>query len=152
MNHLPRTRENYLAVIALERVETNPLYARRDVTGDGKPETFCNLFVSNVTKALGCPIPWKLANDQFTWLISDQGRATGWIQIESIGSTALVELGAVVIAIWCNPGGQGHVAMVVPSPDGAGGLFIAQAGRHNFSCEPLEKGFGNIRPSFFGHL
>ena len=63
-----RSGEALTALVALFHVDTAERYRRRDVTGDDKAETFCNVFVSDVTRALGCPVPHLLANQQLAWL------------------------------------------------------------------------------------
>lgn len=130
-------------------VETAERYVVRDVDHDGKDDTFCNFFLSDVTRALGCQIPQRRANDQLSWLERD-GNSEGWWRVGPELAHALSEVGVPVVAAWRNPdGGSGHVALLVP-PAG-GGILVAQAGRRCFSSQPLEVGFGTLQPSFWSH-
>lgn len=124
---------------------------------DGK--TWCNIFVSDVTAALGAPIPhWVTtagrptdhadkdngareltANKTCDWLL-ELGSKFGWQQIaprDAAEKRAVA--GFPTVACWKNPQpGSGHIAILVP-----GG--IAQAGKENFNLGSLERGFGTGR-------
>lgn len=146
-----RSRELLEQVVAQFAVEACPRYQRRDITGDGKAETFCNAYVRDVLQALTAPVPWGLlANQLVTWLESPEGRGRGWATVSAHAAHGLANEGFPVVAGWRNEGGTGHVAVVMPSHDQAG-LFIAQAGRVNFSLGPLARGFGSAVPLFFAH-
>lgn len=149
----PSTRSASMLAKVVEQfqVETAPRYARRDITGDGRAETFCNAFARDVMGALGCPLPWGLrANELTAWLTGD-GREYGWGQVDAHQARSLAEEGLPVLACWFNRNaGPGHIAVVVPSR-GADGLWIAQAGAHNFTRGELSRGFGSLPVSFFAH-
>jgi hypothetical protein len=125
-------------------------YQKRDVDGRPGDETFCNFFVNEVTKALGCEIPKQRANDMITWLHSF-GTSRGWWQISGELARVLSLQGLPVIAAWRNPdfARPGHVALLVP-PAGPG-IWIAQAGARCFPCDKLAAGFGNLLPNFYAH-
>lgn len=148
----PRTRspEQLIAVAGQFDVENAERYRMRDITGDGKPETFCNAFAADVCDALGAPIPYRtLANELQAWLLVE-GPSHGWrLAPNIIAATAMVAAGCPVLATWHNPDGPGHIAVGVPSCDA--GLHVAQAGRSNFSCRPVTAGFGARPLRLFHH-
>ncbi len=149
-----RSRKHYLDAIASLRVESNPKYLRRDITGDGLPETFCNFFLTDATHLLGCPVPLMLATAQIEWLESYAGRAEGWHECDESKAGHAAEAGHPTVAAWANPSGfHSHVALVVPKADGAPGhgLHIAQAGRHNYANTELQRGFGTLLPRYWTH-
>lgn len=149
---LPRRNPYVLELaIAALKVETNPRYRRRDVTGDGVPETWCNHFAHDVAKSLGIGLPLRLANAQHAWLKSDTAKMLDWRQASAEEAQAAADRGEFVVAVWTNPAGaHGHIAVVVPSK-GQPGVWIAQAGASNFGREPLALGFGRLVPEFFAH-
>ena len=139
--------------VAAEQVETNPLYAR-DVDGDGHPEPWCNAYVENVCKRVGCPLPPGLrANEQVEWMLSDEGKAAGWEELASPHvAKAMADAELLVIAGWVNPArradgtrASGHVGVLLP------GAKLAQAGARRFSSGTVPQGFGARVPAFFGN-
>ena len=104
-----------------------------------KMATYCNIFVWDVTRAMGCEIPhWidadkrgcepgdagareTTANYLAGWL-EDVGRAQGWEQHTRRMCASLAALGFPTVASLQSHGRHGHIAMV--SPDGT----LAQAG------------------------
>jgi hypothetical protein len=147
-----RSAARLVLLVAEERVDTNPVYTRRDVTGDGVPETWCNLFVTNVARRMGCPLPVGMrANEIVTWLSGADARGAGWEQVPQHVAQRMADEGQLAIPGWFNRnGGPGHVGVVMPSL-GEEGVFLAQAGRTNFTRERLERGFGDLQPTFFAH-
>ncbi len=126
-------------------VETNPAYkAGRLVEGS----TWCNLFLHDVTKALGCTIPFMRANQQVDWLASIEGAGNGWVEVPEADAFEAARDGRPAVAVWHNPEplGHGHVAILRPS---AVGIKIAQAGAYNYSSCNLATGFGHLVPRFF---
>lgn len=116
--------------------------------------TWCNIFVWDVTRALKCEIPhWynpatdkatsvghgieMTANSMHDWLERRWTEATLDDAIEAVGR------GHTVVAAWKNPGGIGHVAVLL------GNGCIAQAGASCFECGAISAGFGKHNPSFF---
>lgn len=147
-----RSAARLILIVAEERVESNPLYVRRDVTGDGVPETWCNLFVHVVAQRMGCPLPPGLrANQQVAWLSGPDGRAAGWEQVPEHVAQRMADEGQLVVAGWFNRnGGSGHIGVVMPGL-GDAGTHLAQAGRSNFTRGSLAQGFGDLQPTFFAH-
>lgn len=145
---VPRSPAALLGVVEGLRVETNTKY----MAGDEK--TWCNLFVHDVTMAMDCPIPFILANAQYDWLSGEEGASAGWTSATLDEAQWHAELGAPAVVVWKNPSkGHGHIAVVVPAPpERENHVYIAQAGKENFSCRPIERGFGlSLHPSAFCH-
>jgi hypothetical protein len=157
---------------ALEQfdVEHNPRYSQRDSNGDGKVDTFCNKFLADGSRALGCEIPAILfsysrandgtivllgkelsANGMAEWFASKKDELAGWHEVNASDAILRANDGFPTVVIWNNPGGTGHVAWVLPSPvDGP--MQVAQAGSTNFFNGPIRKGFGNAQGlKFYTH-
>ncbi len=146
----PRSAALLTAAVEGLHVETNPLYrAGRLAAGT----TWCNLFVSDLTALLGCPIPFRPANQQLQYLESFDAARAGWLELSGLAriaqAIARAAQGMPVVPAWSNPKGHGHIAMARPGP--AGRLFIAQAGLRNFSSEPITNGFGVLPYRLFTH-
>lgn len=99
-------------------VETNPRYAPEDVTGDGRDETWCNLFAWDVTRALCAELPhwWRgrelTANGLYDWLLQ-YGRHFGWGEGRAVEALAAANAGRPAVA--AAAGGerqQGHSGQV----------------------------------------
>lgn len=116
----------------------------------GSTATWCNIYVWDVTRAMGVEIPhfWSgadngkemRANDIHRWL--DMG-TNGWRKVTAAAARTFAAQGIPVVLAWPNPGGTGHVAMMLP--DG----LIAQAGRTNFFGGSVGAGFGVHVPDYF---
>lgn len=145
---IDRNPAELTAVVA--QFENQPRYEKRDVTGDGIDESFCNFFVREVLKALGVSIPRGRCNDliKFFMTSSEWERVSEWMARDLSGKA-----GRPVIAIWKNPdqGRSGHIAIVVPSRNelDRDTTFIAQAGISNFIYGRLKDGFGSHTPVFY---
>jgi hypothetical protein len=127
--------------------ENNPFYHRRDLNGDGIPETMCNFFVRDTCNDMSAPIPNMRANDMICWLQSTLGHLEGWRQGSLQTAKVAAGRGEVVIVAWFNEKGHpGHVALMC---DGEGN--IAQAGRINFNKGSISKGFGELKVVFLIH-
>lgn len=172
VTNLPGTRSasEYNNVIDQFAVEKNPRYAIRDSNGDGRDDTFCNIFVWDVTKAMGAEVPhWVYAdgspaeagakgahelnaNGVYQWL-ENHGSDRGWRVVNAEEAQAYANNGKPVVATWENPtGGAGHVAMVRPgSYSETDGPTIAQAGGKNLGEATLKQGFGNRIPLYYVH-
>lgn len=162
---LLRTGEALATVVGQFDVENNPRYTPRD------GNTYCNIFLWDVTKALGCEIPHtkatytnvngtvvfkaeeRNANRTIDWLIN-KGSEWGWRQVSK--NSALDRVNGVsvypTVAVWRNPNDAkpGHVALLVPSPVPTA-VYITQSGASNFKCKTLESGFGSLPVVFFTH-
>lgn len=121
-------------------------------------ETYCNIFVWDVTRALGCEIPHWVADDGepsspdrgreldanavHAWL-HHRGADFGWRRVDAAEALLWANMGRPAVAAWLNVGGIGHVTMVRPGdPHPTRGLPIAQAGARNFDDGFLADGFG----------
>lgn len=113
--------------------------------GDGL--TWCNKFMWLVLGELGVNIPFAPtnANDQIEYLA--QGN-DGWQEVTRDDAQIAALNGNVAVATYFNPGGHGHLALVLPY---GGPMQIAQAGASNFNKGALASGFGNIQPVFYVH-
>lgn len=159
-----RSAGAYEQVINQFAVGHNPRY----LPGGGF--TYCNIFVWDVTRALGCPIPhWITSagvisapfaphayeiniNGGVDWMVKYGAPLHGWRKIDAATAQQYANQGQVAVALWKNPtGGHGHTAMVRPGTLTARGPATAQAGSTNFNEGHLADGFGNLRPLFYGH-
>ena len=159
-----RSADSYEQVISQFAVGHNPRY----LPGGGY--TYCNIFVWDVTRALGCPIPhWITAagaiaapaapgayeiniNAGVTWMRKYGVATYGWQPATAAEAQQHANQGGVAAALWQNPtGGHGHTAMVRPGTLTARGPATAQAGSTNFNDGHLADGFGRIKPLFYLH-
>lgn len=115
-------------------------------------DTYCNIFVWDVTSALGCEIPHFVdaSGDVRTypdiagarelnapatqaWLLG-HGARYGWREVSAEEAQAHANSGGPAVVSWAD-GGQGHVQIVCPSQSGgydAGrGVSVSQSGRNN---------------------
>ena len=118
--------------------------------------TFCNIAAQTITAALQCPIPMALANEQAAWLDGVAGRQMGWQETTREDAILWAQMGGPCLVTWINPaaGGHGHIAILRPVPkddDPARAPFIAQAGRDNFWCGTLARGFGHHPVRYWRH-
>jgi hypothetical protein len=110
---------------------------------------WCNKALYLMLDDLGVPMPADtLANNQISYMASG---ADGWYAVSSPDDAqALALQGQVVVAAYYNPGGHGHVALVLPIATSP--MQIAQAGAATFNQGSLQNGFGLlIKPLFFAH-
>lgn len=116
--------------------------------------TLCNAYVAVFTAALGCPIPPMKANQQLTWLSSNEGKMAGWSECTD-RATAVLRAGLgypTVAAAFDQP--HGHIAMMMPPPaTDPRGAYVSAAGATNFVYAKLEKSFGALSAKcrFFTH-
>lgn len=151
-----RSGTRLMAIVAEHLYRGHARYAPRDVTGDGHPETWCNLFAQDVCEAMGIELPRHTqANELHAWLLREVGPGSftppHWERSDAHTGMAMAEQGCLALASWANPtGGSGHLAILVPSL-GEPGVWCAQAGRICFTRELLQRGFGPIAPTVFVH-
>lgn len=130
-------------------------------------ETWCNVFVWDVTRALDAEIPHWVTEDDLpaqpghghheltadgiqTWLDSEVGRSARWERTDEDGARAATSGGSPVVAGWRNGHTHGHVAVVLPSsPDSP--LLVAHAGVSPAFCVPLAQAFGPRPVTFWRH-
>ena len=141
-----RSAENLRAIIDQFDVENAGRYKPRD------GYTYCNIFLWDVTSALGCEIPHYVnadtgepmtypdvtgsmelnSNRTLDWLVT-KGVEYGWREVSAEEAQHAANAGLPAVTVWKNPGDVGHVQVVCPSEDGLynaeKGPTIAQAGR-----------------------
>lgn len=128
-----RTPQDLILAVGRFEVESNERYRPHDGL------TYCNFFAADVTASLGCPIPLILANDQIQWL-----HTSDWVECLPAEASRHANQGRPALVTWKNDRGpHGHIAVVVPTPNGEHGVWIAQAGATNSSMFPLDHGFGS---------
>ncbi|MDL2218290.1 hypothetical protein LJC27_06490 [Christensenellaceae bacterium OttesenSCG-928-M15] len=136
----------YRDVIEQFDVERNYRYA---VNKKGTGDTYCNIFLWDVTRAMNAEIPhhtdWDTgaplesggksmnANRISEWL-NTYGPQYGWYEVTAEQAQQLANRGSPAVTVWKNAnGGHGHVQVVSPSSSGGydaeKGAAIAQAGR-----------------------
>lgn len=123
--------------------------------------TYCNIFVWDVTSALGCEIPHYVdrqtgapcaypntqgayeldANGTHDWLVKN-GANYGWKEVSAEEAQRYANAGYPAVTAWKNASGKaGHVQVVCPSGDGGydtkRGVTVAQAGGKNYSYAHL---------------
>ena len=143
-------RRNPRTLVEALAPEKSPRYAVRDTTGDGRVDTFCNVFSSDYTRNAGVAraafVPQRVnnqgapargigtvelnANDMIRWV------AKRWIECDLDTANKYVQGGHVVLVTFHNPKGIGHIAPMVDV------ATIANVGRTNFSFGSIERGFG----------
>ncbi len=132
-----RSPEAYAKVINHFNVEdpNNERYQAK-VGDDGEViSTYCNIFVQDVTRAMGVWIPHWVngkelsANSMYDWLASPDGKKYGWKAIPLSEAQSLADRGVPVVGVVKNREGSGHTWMVMPSQNSE--MYVAQAGLVN---------------------
>lgn len=156
-----RSPERYLQVIDQFQVGGAPRYQPKKDERTGALTTYCNIFASDVTRAMGAHIPhWVVgidepsshmvagaretrANDIHALLIAG---AWGWRLCSFSHAAECAQMGMPTVAAWKNKAGPGHIAMVVPngSASHTKDLMIIQAGAE-CGRMPIAQGFGEKR-------
>lgn len=158
-----RSPENYKAAAKQFEVETNPRYVRgHDNDPKTGQETYCNIFLWDVTKAMSCEVPHWIdpatgvevprgqgketsANGVCDWFAT-HGLKFDWMQCGKQKAMARASQGYPTVVLWKNQGGIGHVGIILPGTDFT---HLAQAGGSNFFDKDIVKGFGNVGPLLF---
>ena len=84
----------------------------RDITGDGKPETFCNMALNYVAEKMGCTLlKGKLANEIHEYC---QSKTDEFDIVRHEKAAQLAMTGALCFASLPVSNGSGHVATVYP--------------------------------------
>jgi hypothetical protein len=148
-------------VLADLDVERAPRY--RSSVVDGKKKTFCNIFVTDVVRNMGlaAPLHWMTgagdpatmgqgiemsANRLHGWFPA-HGARFGWWSADEGTAVSAAARGHLVLGVWRNETGPGHIAVVLGERDEA--TRIAQAGEYNFNDTALTTGFGKKPVSFW---
>lgn len=168
LTNLPgaRSRAVYSQLINQFAVGNNP----RHLPGGGY--TYCNIFVWDVSRAMGAEVPHWIdnagniavpgaphareinINGGVIWMHEHGVSGQGWRSVTAQGAQDAANEGLLAIAMWKNPtGGHGHTAVIRPGPAsvGSGGPTIAQAGAHNFNSGQVVNGFGHLSPEYYCH-
>ncbi len=143
-----RSASNYYSVINQFDVENNERY---EVNKNGQGDTYCNIYVWDVTKAMGAEIPHyydnetgevvsypdvqgaqcMTANKMQDWLTTT-GKQYGWKEVSAEQAQAYANQGHPAVTTYKNSSGHGHVQVVCPSQNGGynseKGVTISQAG------------------------
>ncbi|MFL5354695.1 peptidoglycan-binding protein [Archangium sp.] len=146
-----RNANTYNEVLNQFAVGVNPRYTPRG------GNTYCNIFVWDATRAMGAEIPHWVdgagnptgvgkgrelnANATVDWL-HQHGGEQGWRKVSAEEAQRLANQGHPATAVWKNPSGIGHVAMVRPGEITSQGPAIAQAGGRNFNNGHVKDSFG----------
>ncbi|WP_164012330.1 peptidoglycan-binding protein [Pyxidicoccus trucidator] len=159
-----RNADTYNQVINQFGVGSNPRYTPRDSSGDGVRDTFCNIFLWDVTRAMGAEIPHWVdtngnsvapgkgremnANSTVDWM-HKHGERNGWRKATPEEAQKMANAGHPSVALWKNPRGIGHVAVVRPGEVTSQGPSSAQAGGKNFNNKHIKDGFGGAQPEYW---
>ncbi len=168
-----RSASLYRQVIDQFDVENNKRY---EVNKKGRGDTYCNIFLWDVTSAMGAEIPHFVdaqtgaprtypdvkgakqmsANSIYNWL-HEKGNDYGWFEVTPEQAQQMANAGRPVVTSWKNLGGHGHVQVVCPSKDGVynekRGVTVAQAGRILSSYTPITSIYKKslTKVSYFAH-
>ena len=140
-----------LSILAEHQLRGVGRYEQRDVDGDGKRETWCNVHSCDVAEAMGVVLPrGKRANELVLWL-SSLGGDFGWEKTTAHVARAAADEGMAAFVAWYNPNyGPGHIAPLQPSL-GVEGLWCSNVGAFNALRTPVSRAFGSLHVDFFVH-
>ena len=130
----------------------NPVLQKRDVTGDGKDETFCNVGTKAVADKCGVPMITGRAREMLSDIDRAAWRGGGpWYAVNEAIARVAANAGLFVVAGWTNPDASksSHIAVGRPTPAEATRIHIGQAGRTNFNDGPVTAGFGDLPVKFW---
>lgn len=168
---VPQSSNKILHTIFTVNAE-HPYYKARDITNDGRKETFCNWFVADVLDKLGIslprlnasagfyPKPHPVYSDNipfkpfsaemlFKFFVNENSKATGkWEELTTNSSVvSKAQTDHVVVASYPGQsGGQGHIAIIRPDSS-ASNVMIAQAGTISSNNLLLSSGFSSVKLS-----
>lgn len=156
-----RSTENYNAVIDQFQVDKNPRYTPRKISQNSRTQTFCNIFVSDVTEAMGAPLPHWVdkngnpaqpgagahelnGNASVDWL-ARHGSRFGWKEVSEEEAQEYANKGQPVVAGQKEIGKSriGHVAIVRPGQITNNGPAVANAGAKNTNNSQVARVFGS---------
>ncbi len=133
--------------------------------------TWCNIYVWDATKAMGCEIPhyydpktgaaltreyclknpgsyYEMSATRMTSWLANYGAKNGWIECDEATAIAMANKGMPTVAAATT---TNHVAMVTPQRAGETGVMISQAGARNFEHGSIKNGFGNYPVKYYYH-
>lgn len=154
-----------LILDAVKKINAEQFYYKaRDITGDGKLETFCNWFVADVLTQLGIALPRYDSSAGYypkphpiygninalkpysaEALYDFFSGNSQWIKVSAAEAINKAKNGKVALASYggsSSPRIQGHIAIVLPKGS-ASDIRIAQAGRTSSNDLAFAKGFGS---------
>lgn len=146
-----RSSMRLATVIAQFNVEGAARYKPRALNVGARIDTFCNIFVSDVTAALACPIPhWWLrqefnVDDMVNWL----AKRSDWAAVSEEEARRAANLGCPTVAAWKQhrlPSGHietGHIAIMMPTPESVVHPKVAAAGAQCLFDAPITQSFGS---------
>ncbi|SMC34739.1 hypothetical protein [Papillibacter cinnamivorans] len=162
-----RSPELLNAVLSQFQVETAERYRPHKNGSD----TYCNIYVWDVTGAMGAEIPHYVdpetgapreypdvkgaselsANGISSWL-TQYGSRYGWTEVDAKTAQEYANRGCPAVTAWKNEsGGSGHVQVVCPSRDQSYapelGVTVSQAGSSNLSYAYISSVYGAGRLS-----
>lgn len=158
--HLPTGPEKLRAVIKELDVAKNERYAKVWNEKRKRWDTWCNIFVTDVTDAMGvAPTHWMSkdgspskiggevemnANRLVRWL-AEHGETYGWSEQDRLSAFDAAARGHLVLVVYDSGSDKssGHVAVLLPEGT------IAQAGARNFVGETIAAGFGALPIKFY---
>lgn len=156
-----RSADAYREVLADLDVEKRARYQRR--ASDGA--TWCNIYVWDATKAMGCEIPHyydpntglecreagvykEMGAIRMREWLENFGSQHGWIECDQATAIAMANKGMPTVVAATT---TGHVGMVVPQNEGDTDVMISQAGASNFNYGKQSNGFGKHSVKYFYH-
>lgn len=149
-----RSADNLLAATRALHV----MEAKRYLPANGN--TYCNIFMADATQLLGCSIAHRDAagNERTinqTILDLRAGKYDGWTKVTVSDAANRAQMGLPTVAVWLNPKGHGHVAVLVPRPTAGtvGHVYVTGAGAACREQCTIEGQFGSLtsQVEFFGH-
>lgn len=109
-------------------------------------QTFCNIYVSDITRALQCEIPHVIDGKEMTadatGKLLQAGKIKGWIPCSAVEAGMRLGIGAQRVVAF-SPGTPGHIAMLVQGPHNTPSVIQAGA---RCGIMPLKEGFGKQFP------
>lgn len=141
----PTRMEALVKTLALMQLLGATRYKARDITGDGIPETFCNIWSADVSSVLqpASPLPRGLrANELYTWL------GDNWLEVTANEAQAHANDGTLCFAVYKNLSGPGHIAPVCPDC-GDAGIWVSHVGRTNLVRCTVGQAFGDLPVRFY---
>lgn len=125
------------------------LDAHRNFLPDGLA-SHCNTYACAFLGMRGHVIPVNMtANELFDWFSSPAAIGKGWRKATHEEALAAANAGGDVVAV-AQGERHGHIGVCVESlPNTPGRLCVSAAGSSNFVRAPLERSFGDLKPTFF---
>ncbi len=141
------TPELYETVLLQLQVERNPRYQ------PDEHSTFCNIYVSDGTRNLGCEIPhWYSSQEMTANMMIDylQSSPSSWVELPTLADGQAAANNGLPTVIGWHSGSHapGHIAFLLPTYkpvnnfDGSIASRVSQAGRHCYFAADMTLCFG----------